>query len=162
MKILFVCTANICRSVMAEGILKKMLSTSLSTHDVHVRSAGVDALEGLTPDRNTIEICNKQGVHISSHKASQLTKALLKEADLVLCMAKVHKQRILNAFPKSEKNVFLLKEYLRDHPVMETSVKDPTGKPKRHYEACFREIEKELKRIWPPILLWTKINNSIK
>lgn len=152
MKILFVCTANICRSVMAEGIFKKLLSTHIGMHAIHVSSAGVDALEGLTPDRNTHEICNKQGVHIVPHRARQLTKAMLKETDLILCMAKIHKQSILNAFPKVSKNIFLLKEYLREHPVDVISIKDPTGKSIKHYEICFKEIEKEVRRIFPLII----------
>ena len=151
MKILFVCTANICRSVMAEGIFKKLLSNHISMHTVHVHSAGIDALEGLTPDRNTNEICNKHSLRISSHKAHQLTKAMLKETDLILCMANNHKQIIINAFPELNGNIFLLKEYLREHPVDEPSIKDPTGKSKKYYDICFREIEKEIKRIFPVI-----------
>ena len=152
MKILFVCTANICRSVMAEGIFKKLLSNHISMHTIHVHSAGIDALEGLTPDRNTNEICNKHSLRISSHKAHQLTKAMLKEADLVLCMAKIHKQSIVNAFPELNKNIFLLKEYLWTHPVDDPSIKDPTGKSIKYYEICFKEIDKEIKRIFPIII----------
>ena len=142
---------------MAERIFKKLLSTHTDSHSMHVSSAGVDALEGLIPDRNTIEICNKQDVHIVPHKARQLTKTMLKESDLILCMTNSHKQSILNAFPKYDKNIFLLREYLREHPVEEPSIKDPTGKSIQHYEICFKEIEKELKRIFPLI-----VTDSIK
>jgi protein-tyrosine phosphatase len=137
---------------MAEGIFKKLLSNHISIHAIHVRSAGIDALEGMTPDRNTNEICNKQGVHIGSHRARQLTKTMLKETDLILCMAKIHKQSILSAFPNLNKDIFLLKEFYRDHPVDEPSLKDPTGKSKKHYEMCFNEIEKEMKRVFPIII----------
>ncbi len=155
MKILFVCTANICRSVMAEGIFKKLLMHSTGSPTIVVASAGIDALENYTPDRTTNEICIKRGVHISSHKARQLTKAMLKETEIVLCMEKVHKQRILGAFPKFIKHVFLLKEYLHATPLNDAEIKDPTGKSKKDYEKCFKEIEKEVQRILPIILKGT-------
>jgi protein-tyrosine-phosphatase len=152
MKVLFVCTANICRSVMAEGILMKLLTDCTDSHAIIAASAGLDALEGYTPDRTTTEVCNKRKVHIDSHKAQQLTKAMLKEADIVLCMEKIHKQRILGAFPKLIKKVFLLKEYLHQNSLGNAEVKDPTGKSIIHYQKCFHEIEKEVQRILPFIL----------
>ena len=152
MKVLFVCTANICRSVMAAGIFNKQLSHYDGPHSIHVKSAGVDALEDLTPDRKTKEVCNAQGIHIGSHKSRQLTKDMLDKADIVLCMEKFHKQRIISAFPNFVKNVFLLKEYLRESSIDHASIKDPIGKSKKQYEKCFKEIEKEVQRILPIII----------
>jgi protein-tyrosine-phosphatase len=152
MKILFVCTANICRSVIAEGIFKKLVANSPGYHSIFVASAGIDALENFTSDSNTIEICMNRHVYIGSHKARQLTKIMLKEMDVVLCMEKIHKQRILSAFPKYSKRVFLLKEYLHKDPIEDIEIKDPTGKSKVYYEKCFKEIEKEVRRILPAIL----------
>ena len=147
MNILFVCTANICRSVMAEGILRKLASDSRGGQVVYVGSAGVDVLQESEPDRYTTDICMKQGVDIGSHKARQLTKHMLEQADLVLCMEHMHKQRITSAFPGFTKNVFLLKEYLHAGPLDDAEIKDPIGKPKNQYEKCFTEIEEEVKRI---------------
>jgi protein-tyrosine phosphatase len=107
MNILFVCTANICRSVMAERILKKLLSDSQGKHTVFVASAGVDALVDCTPDRYTVEVCRGLGVEISSHTARHVTKEMLLEAVLVLCLQRVHQQRIIGAFPKFTLKIIL-------------------------------------------------------
>jgi protein-tyrosine phosphatase len=152
MKILFVCTANICRSVMAEGILKRLLAFSPGFHSVFVASAGIDALENCTPDLNTSEVCMKRHIYIGSHKSRQLTKAMLKDMDIILCMEKIHKQRIHSAFPKFAKHVFLLKEYLHKNSLDDVEIKDPTGKSKIIYEKCFKEIDREVQRILPAIL----------
>ena len=88
MKILFICTANICRSVIAEGILKKLIANSPGYHTVFVASAGIDALENLTPDQKTVEVCTKRNIYVGLHKARQLTNSMLKDVDIALCMEK--------------------------------------------------------------------------
>ena len=146
MNILFVCTANICRSVMAEGILTKLASDPTGGH-VSPRSAGVDVHEDSTPDRYTADVCTKEGIDIRLHKAWQLTKQMLEEANLVLCMEQMHKQIITGAFPRFAKSVFLLKEYLHEQPLDDAEIRDPIGKSRKEYEKCFIEIEKEVRRI---------------
>jgi protein-tyrosine phosphatase len=155
MKILFVCTANICRSVMAEGVMKKLLSAHTGMPMVTVSSAGVDALEGSTPDRYTIEVCDKRGIAVGLHPARQLTREMLGEMDLILCMEKMHRERIAGAFPQFAKSTFLLKEYLCESPLDDTEIEDPVGKSKKHFEKCFNSIEAEIKRIAPLILTST-------
>ena len=153
MRIIFVCTANICRSVMAEGILKKIVSTHPDAPDIEVQSFGIDAFVGMTPDRGTFEICLSHGIDIGLHSAQQLSKEALIHSDLVLCMEQEQKQLILSAFPKFVQKTFLLKEFLVDDLRSDLSIKDPTGKSKKYYKACFNEIEQEIKRIVVLILL---------
>jgi protein-tyrosine-phosphatase len=152
MKILFVCTANICRSVMAEGVMKKLLSAHAGIPMVSVSSAGVDALEGSTPDRYTIEVCDKRGIAVGLHSARQLTREMLEEMDFILCMEKMHRERIAGAFPQFARNIFLLKEYMAGDPPVDAEIGDPIGRSKKHFEKCFNSIEAEIMRIAPLIL----------
>lgn len=149
MNILFVCTANITRSVMAEEILRHM--ASLHPHagtPLHVESAGVDALVGESPDRFTQEVCRDHGIEVRAHKARQLTSEMIEGVDLVLCLAEEHKRLILGAYPRFKEKVFLLLEYRHDKPVKHLSVDDPTGRALRHYAKCFRKIEEEVTRVY--------------
>ncbi|SFI06882.1 low molecular weight protein-tyrosine-phosphatase [Halpernia frigidisoli] len=84
MKILMVCLGNICRSPLAEGILKSKIS------DNHVvESAGtIDMHEGNQPDKRSIEVAKKHGIDISSQKSKHIQSSDLDNYDLVFCMDK--------------------------------------------------------------------------
>jgi protein-tyrosine phosphatase len=145
MRILFVCTANICRSVMAEALLEHLLSGP--SNSIEVDSAGIDALVGQSPDRFTQQVSATHGLDVSSHQACQLTLEMLDRSHLVLCLAENHRQSILTAFPKFKTKVFLLKQFRREDPVQNPSVDDPIGQSLKHYERCYVEIEEEVRRI---------------
>lgn len=79
-----VCLGNICRSPLAEGILKSKIS------DNHVvESAGtIDMHEGNQPDKRSIEVAKKHGIDISSQKSKHIQSSDLDNYDLVFCMDK--------------------------------------------------------------------------
>ena len=82
MKILVVCLGNICRSPLAEGILKKKLSS-----DFKVDSAGtIDLHQGELPDHRAIAIGKNHDVNISDQRSRPVTDQDFDEFDLILCM----------------------------------------------------------------------------
>jgi len=82
MKILMVCLGNICRSPLAEGIMKAKLPDYFV-----VDSAGTIALhEGQAPDRRSIITAGNNGVDISNQKSRPITKSDLDTFDLIYCM----------------------------------------------------------------------------
>jgi protein-tyrosine phosphatase len=147
MRILFVCTANICRSVMAEAMMKALADDFRDS--VEISSAGIDAVSDSVSDKFTQGVCSKHGLDIGSHRSRQLTKLMLDRSDLVLCLAENHRQSILSAYPQFESKVFLLKQFRKEPPAKKPSIEDPIGKPRRRYERCFRDIQQEVKRIAP-------------
>ncbi len=151
MRIVFVCTANICRSVMSEAILKKLLRDKQLGKNIHVESAGTESPVG----RETIEIikklCKAYGSDVSHHRSRQLTKAIIETATLVVCLAKNHEKAIQEAFPEFKSKVVMLKEFGQLNPPKDPSVADPIGLSEKEYVACFKEIETEIKRVLPAL-----------
>ena len=149
MNILFVCTANITRSAMSAAILRKMISEKGAQSLFLVDSAGTEALSEMPPDESTIAVCKSHGIDISMHRGQQVTHAMVHDASVILCMAEPHRRIIRGIFPQWERKILLLKEFGVENPPSEPSVSDPTGRAKRKYEQCFKELEAEIGRIFP-------------
>lgn len=82
-RILMICTGNICRSPMAEGLLRaRFARRGRGT----VASAGLAALVGRPADPLAVDLLARRGIDISSHRARQLTPELLADFDVVLVM----------------------------------------------------------------------------
>lgn len=100
--ILVVCIGNICRSPMAEALLKQ------ACPDKNVSSAGLEGLVGDAADQNAIECMNDVGVDLSSHVARRLDSAMLIQADLVLVMTTQQVKAIEDRWSFSKGKVFRL------------------------------------------------------
>ena len=85
MKLLLVCTGNICRSPMAEAIARRLLA-SRGRDDVTVASAGTAAQDGAPASEGAYLIALEHGLDLSAHRARQITTDLVADADLVLGM----------------------------------------------------------------------------
>ena len=83
--VIFVCLGNICRSPLAEGIAKNIVEQK-ALH-VRVASAGTGSWHaGEAPCTNSIKVAQKNGIDISSFRASQITKQELGEFDIVIAL----------------------------------------------------------------------------
>ena len=105
--ILIVCIGNICRSPMAEGLLKQALTAS-GKGDCLVSSAGLGALIGRPPDKKACQLMLEKDLDISGHRARQLNKDMIRKADLILVMESSHKSAIEEFEPCAKGKVFRL------------------------------------------------------
>lgn len=104
------CVGNICRSPMAEVILKDALS-KIKHNACYVSSAGIGALVGHKADANASQLMMARGLDISQHRACQLNKEMIRRADLVLVMELAHKMEIESKEPSAKGKVFRLGEW---------------------------------------------------
>src|SRR3989304_2741338 len=137
-KILFVCTANICRSPMAEVILKENLRNSGNT-DISISSAGLMDMKGGRARDEAIEIIRNLGVDLSNHRSRHLTDDMIKEADMIMVMEASPRDNILGKVPESSDKVFLLSRFGNEKGI-ERDIADPYGASVFYYRTAFREI----------------------
>lgn len=102
--ILFICIGNICRSPMAEGLLRH------ARPDLAVLSAGINAAVGGPADPLSITLLQEHGIDISEHRARSLASWMANEADVILTMDAGQKRFIENKYPESKYKVFRLCE----------------------------------------------------
>src|SRR5512140_2776363 len=106
--ILFVCTGNVCRSPMAEGLFRQI------THgrpEYKVMSAGVGAVEGLPPSEFAVRALRELGIDISKQRSRMLTADLVNQADYIFGMTHSHVDAIIMLYPQAAEKTFLLREF---------------------------------------------------
>ena len=72
--ILFVCTGNICRSPMAEGLFRHLVR---NREDLQISSAGVGAIHGQAPSMHAIEVLRPFDIDISRYRSQPITESLV-------------------------------------------------------------------------------------
>lgn len=138
MKILFVCTANICRSPLAEVILKKKLQ-ELEIEGVEVISAGILDLEGEPRDSVMSSIANQAGYEMGGG-AVHLTPPMTDNVDLIICMEQNHVLELQKQFVSYARwsAIHLFNEICFGE---NTNMPDPSEGTYDSYINVFRRIE---------------------
>ena len=130
--ILVVCVGNICRSPMAEALLKSALK---DLGDYTVESAGLGALVGHPADDNALELMVELGEDVSDHRARQIHPDMVKKADLILVMEAGHKRSIDTSDPTARGKVTRLGEW------QDRDIGDPYRQPKAAFADALEEIQ---------------------
>ena len=137
--IVTVCTANICRSPMAEALLRHALKAEPGPlRDCQVVSAGVAARKGDKISANSVEALAKVGLRCSDHRSQPLTQELAEKADIILCMTESHRTITQLALDPPPKNIYLWREFMPGK--IDREIGDPYGGPLKEYEACRDEM----------------------
>lgn len=147
--ILFVCTGNSCRSVMAEGFLRQLLKEK-SKNGIEVASAGVAGFSGYPPTDETILVMKEEGIDVKDSRSTPLTQDLVNRVDLILAMQNIHVEDILNKAPQAKNKVYLLREFTKDNSLktgLNLEIPDPISQPMPVYKRVSEVIKRNVKKL---------------
>ncbi len=136
MRILVVCTGNICRSPLAEAMLRK-LAADRKRADIVVESAGTGAYDGGPASEGAYLVGLEHGLDLSAHQSRPITRAMVETADLVLGMSRHHVDRAVAL--GGEGKAHLLGAY-GGRPGEDAEVEDPFGGDLDEYRRTYEQL----------------------
>jgi glycine hydroxymethyltransferase len=142
--VLFVCTGNVCRSPMAEGIFRQAVQ---SRGDYRVFSAGLGAMEGQPPSHYAVQAVRELGIDIAGQRSRMLTPELVQQADYIFGMTHSHIDTVMLLYPHAAEKTFLLREFDDTLDFFEKDISDPIGGSYDVYLDCRDQIEQGIASI---------------
>ena len=150
--VVFVCTANVCRSPMAEKLFEDAFAQSESKKKLRVFSAGLTAVEGDKASDNSVTACKEIDLDLSDHRSACLTRTTLENASAIFCMTESHRALMHMYFElPDDAPVFLMREFVN---AVDKELPDPFGQSLEVY----RECRDKMKEALPSLLEWVEKN----
>jgi len=146
-QVVFVCTANICRSPMAEGLLNHHWKGQGWT-GLKVSSMGIQMIDNQPASEHAVTVCAENEVDISSHRSRALHPKELQKANLILTMEPFQQKHLQLLAPSIKDKVFLLAKWPEENRKRGV-ITDPIGRSLRVYRKIFKVIDRHVQRILP-------------
>ena len=140
--VLFVCSANQCRSPMAEALFKNLVLERGEENEWRIASAGVWATTGIPATDNACAVMEERGLDINAHRSQPTSRDLISEHDLVLVMEDDHKVALQSDFPEFSDRIVLFINLVG----VDGDFEDPVGGSLDRYRGAAEELETVLDR----------------
>lgn len=139
-RILFVCLGNICRSPLAEGVLRELADRNGVVSAISVDSAGTGAWHvGDPPDHRSIVVARRHGIDISGLQARKISRDDFESYDLILGMDRDNVRTLRQlAPPGTEGRISLFLEYAAGR---DQDVPDPYYDGPEAFERLYQMLE---------------------
>ncbi len=135
--LLFVCTANQCRSPMAMALMRQRLKERELADTWKIESAGTWAIEDFPATINAIQVMKESGLPLEDHRSRKVTAEMLASMDLVVTMEKNHAEALKNEFPEQADKVYALSEMMGER----WDIVDPIGGSLEDYRTTAKLLE---------------------
>lgn len=140
--VLFVCSANICRSYTAERLFKSRAPKAGLSDITAVSRAAWQGMDGRVPDPIVQDFLESEGADcLTPHYSRGIKPEELSWANLILCMEPWHIDEVLALAPDAADKTLLLGEFARGE-VQPLVLDDPYGRPSPYYRAFFALLDK--------------------
>tara|TARA_Y100001947_G_scaffold116159_1_gene100308 strand:- start:454 stop:957 length:504 start_codon:yes stop_codon:yes gene_type:complete len=150
--VVFVCTANVCRSPMAEKLFEEAWGKAGSEKKIRAFSAGISAMDGDQASENSVIACEEEGLDLSDHRSAALTRATIENASAIFCMTESHRALLHMYFEVPENSpIFLMREFVEEGS---RELPDPFGQDIEVYRTCREDMKSAL----PSLLAWIEKN----
>ncbi|MFM0502658.1 arsenate reductase/protein-tyrosine-phosphatase family protein [Paraburkholderia caffeinilytica] len=122
--VLMVCHGNLCRSPMAAALLQQRVE------GLRVGSAGLAAEVGQPAATEAVAVLSEMGIDIQAHRATQLTRQLANDAELILTMTAAQTRSLQSLYPLMRGRIFSIRGF------DDADIDDPMGMPISAFRAC--------------------------
>jgi protein-tyrosine phosphatase len=146
--VMFVCTANLCRSPIAEVLFEQWLQKHQVTGSWYVHSCGTWAQDGEPVAPSVLPHLLAVGIDLAHHRSRPITANLLAASDLVLCMTGFHKEALQAEFPQYASRVYMLSEMI----MQRYDIQDVSSVSPAQYLAVVKELRPIVERSAPRII----------
>ncbi len=145
MNVLFVCTANVSRSFLAEQLFRHEARRA-GLSGVAAASAGVADMSGSPPDSAMVDYLFRQKIEFGRHAAKPVDAEKMQWADRVLVMEEMHAEMLEEVFPESREKIALLGTYISPGD-RGTEIADPYGLSAFYYRTAISQITLAVKNL---------------
>jgi len=156
----FVCSGNICRSPMAEAVMKKKISRTKYRDIIHVQSSGTLELSPTRAHYLAMMVSEENNIDLDKHLSMYISEKIISESNVIFAMALNHYDYLREHFPQNKDKIFMLKQWKNKKRLFVPSIADPIGHDQEFFRNTFSEIHSEINRVMP--FIFQEVRKFIK
>lgn len=142
--VLFVCTANLSRSPMAEAMFRHEVQ---EWEEIVVASCGTKSVPGFCPTPEALTVLQTHGYSTEGLVTHRITAEVVDRANFIFVMGDVHLKTIQQKYPRAADRTFLITDFSEDEHDRGLDVLDPHEKPLDAYLEVYHLLVRLIPRV---------------